>query len=265
MSDGHLHRMDDQRLATALRAATPAWPATPPLADAVADRIRDAGSRHPLRAGLSVPSRLRTVLVAVAVMLALATAAVAAKLVIDIGAVSVKTVPGTPGPLRPESGPAFGDRVGTVSRAEEAAGFAVAAPAVLGRADRVWVASAVPEGGTEVPTTRVTLAWNPRPDLPVIDPLRWGAILMEFTGEAEIASKTVFAETGSIRPVRMEGAAAYWLVGEHSLTISSPDGSGTTTMRVSGHVLIWQRGNRTLRLETSLDLAEVLAVARSVR
>ena len=265
MSDGHLHRMDDQRLATALRTATPAWPATPRLADAVADRIRDAGSRHPLRAGLSVPSRLRTVLVAVAVVLALATAAVAAKLVIDIGAVTVRTTPGTPGPLRPESGPVFGDRVATVSRAEGAAGFAVTTPSALGRPDRVWVASAVPEGGTEVPTTRVTLAWDARPDLPVIDPLRWGAILMEFTGEAEIASKTVFAETGSIRPVRVEGAAAYWLVGEHSLTISSPDGSGTSTLRVAGHVLIWQRGNRTFRLETSLGLAEALAVAGSAR
>src|SRR4029077_16645519 len=203
MSDGHLHRLNDQQLASALRAATPTWPATPPLADAVADRIRDAGSPHPLRAGLSVPSRLRAILVAVAVVLALATVAVAAKLVIDIGAVTVRTVPGTPEPLPPESGPAFGDRLATVSGAERAAGFEVSTPSALGGPDRVWVAGAVPEGGTGPPATRVTLAWNPRPDLPVIDPLRWGAVLMEFTGEAEIASKTVFAETGSIRRVNL--------------------------------------------------------------
>jgi hypothetical protein len=264
MSHERLQRMSDEELGTALRGAAPAWPPTPPVTAMVARQIRAAErSGHPLRPRLSIPSRRRTLVIVIAVVLALATAAVAAKLVIDIGAETLRTASGTPGPLPPASGPAFGDPVDDVSHAERLAAFGVGVPASLGPPDHVWVGKAFPDGQAATPTTRVTMAWDPRPDLPVLKNLPWGAVLMEFTGRAELVSKTVFSETGSFRSVRFEGDDAYWVVGEHTVTISSSDGSGTVDLRVTGNVFIWQRGDLTLRLETSLGLDEALAIAGS--
>jgi hypothetical protein len=212
-----------------------------------------------------MPSRRRTVLIVIAAALALATAAAAAKLVIDIGAVTLRTAEGTPGPLPPASGPAFGDPVDGVPGAEAAAGFSVAVPASLGPPDHAWVGRGAVDGQPGSSGERVTLAWDPRPGLPVLQDLPWGAVLMEFTGDATLASKTLFTDAGSFRQAGLDGGTAYWIVGEHTLTISSPDGIGTQELRVTGNVLIWQRGDRTLRLETSLGLDEALALAGSVR
>jgi hypothetical protein len=259
MSEERLRRMDDNELGAALREAAPAWPSTPPLAAIVADDInRRERAPYPPRPRLSLPSRRRTVLVALAVLLALAAVAGAAKLVIDIGAVTVRTAPGTPSPGTSPSRAAFGDPVQSVRAAEASAGFAVTVPSALGAPDRVWVGTPFVQGPSSPPSARVTLAWDPRPGLPLIEDLRWGAVLMEFEGEVELASKAVFSGTGGFRPVRMDGRQAYWITGEHTLTVSAPDGIGTVETRVSGNVLLWQRGDRTLRLETSLGLGEAV-------
>jgi hypothetical protein len=256
--------MDDDELGAALREAAPVWPSTPPLAAIVADEIhRSERAPHPLRPRLSLPSRRRTVLIALAVVLAVAAVAGAARLVIDIGAITVRTAPGTPPPASPQSAAAFGEPVHSVQAAEAAAGFTVSVPAALGPPDRVWVGTAFVEGPSSPPTPRVTLAWGPRPGLPPIEQLRWGAVLMEFQGEAEIASKTLFSGTGTFRSIRVDGTQAYWVTGEHTLTISAPDGIGSVEVRVSGNVLIWQQGDRTLRLETSLGMDEAVAIASS--
>jgi hypothetical protein len=256
--------MDDDELGAALGEAAPPWPPTPPLAAIVADEIhRSERAHHPLRPRLSLPSRRRTVLIALAVVLAVAAVAGAARLVIDIGAVTVRTAPGTPPPASPQSAAAFGDPAHSVRAAEAEVGFTVTVPVALGPPDRVWVGTSFVEGPSSPPSPRVTLAWDPRPGLPPIEDLEWGAVLMEFQGEAEIASKTVFSGTGAFRSVRIDGASAYWITGEHALTISAPNGIGSVEVRVSGNVLIWQQGDRTLRLETSLGLDDALAIASS--
>jgi hypothetical protein len=256
--------MDDDELGAALRRAAPAWPSTPPLAAIVADGIRATErSPQPMRPRLSLPSRRRTVLIALAVLLAVAAAAGAAKLVIDIGAVTVRTAPGTPPPAPAATGAAFGDPVASVRAAEATARFEVTVPTALGPPDAVWVGTAFLEGPSSTPSLRVTQAWEPRPGLPAIEDLRWGAVLMEFRGDAVIASKTVFSDAGTFRSVRLDGAQAYWVTGEHTLSISAPDGIGSVEVRITGNVLIWQQGDRTLRLETSLGLEEALALAGS--
>jgi hypothetical protein len=265
MSDGRLRRMSDEELSTALRDITLAWPATPPLEARVAQRIGDLDrpSREQ-RPRLSLPSRRRTVLIVVAVVLALASAAVATKLVIDIGAETIQTASGTPGPLPVASARAFGDPVGDTAEAESDAGYAVGVPGSLGSPDHVWVGEALSNFGGP-PSVRVTLAWDPRPSLPAPDELPWGGVLMEFNGDAEQILKKVFPQTSSVQRVAFEGRDAYWIVGEHTVTIADPQGTGTADLRVTGNVLIWQAEGRTFRLETSLGLGQARSIASSVR
>jgi hypothetical protein len=42
------------------------------------------------------------------------------------------------------------------------------------------------------------------------------------------------------------------------------DGGEPLELRVTGNVLVWQRGDLTLRLETALGLPSALEVARSI-
>src|SRR5207249_3834471 len=108
---------------------------------------------------------------------------------------------------------------------------------------------------------RVVLGWQPTENLPAIDELPYGATLSEFRGEAIDNVKTLYSNDPrvSIEPTRVDGAPAYWLTGPHELDVLNDDG-GFTRYRVTGSVLIWQQGDLTLRLETSLDLNSALAI-----
>jgi hypothetical protein len=112
------------------------------------------------------------------------------------------------------------------------------------------------------PTTSVVLAWDPRLDIPAIRDLAWGTVLMEFRGDAAVAGKTVFAGASSIDVVHVDGENAYWITGVHTLTIATP--LGTRDLRITGNVLIWQRGGLTYRMETALSLDRAIAIAGSM-
>ncbi|HET9671826.1 MAG TPA: hypothetical protein VFQ40_03140, partial [Actinomycetota bacterium] len=86
MSD-RLRQLSDDRLGAALASLDVGWPATPDLAPAVRARVTAAPAEV-----VRLPRRRRTkvLLIAAAVTLLRAGAAVAAKLVIDLGAVVVR-------------------------------------------------------------------------------------------------------------------------------------------------------------------------------
>ena len=58
------------------------------------------------------------------------------------------------------------------------------------------------------------------------------------------------------------GGRAAWIPVPHVLTVETED--GTETFSVRGNVLIWEVDGITYRLETSLDRASALEVARSI-
>lgn len=236
-------------------------PTTPLVVEGVRARIAEReGTPVTFRPRLSLPSRRRTIALVAAAMLLLGGAALAAKLVIDLGAVTIDVVPSRPTapPTTMETGRAFG-RPTTLAAAESAAGFAASIPTALGAPDHVWVGTSADLGP---PTTRIVLAWDPRLDLPAIDGLPWGAVLMELRGDAALIGKTVFADAGSLDVVHVHGDVAYWITGEHTLTIATP--LGTRDLKITGNVLVWQRGGLTYRMETTASRDRAIAIAETL-
>jgi hypothetical protein len=255
-----LRRLSDDELGHAF-AGWVAWPEPSPSVEAVRERIREV-ERAPrgLRPRLSLPSRRRTIAILVAATLALATAAVAAKLVLDLGAITVTTVPSvSPLPTR-SLGP---DDLGTPVSLEDAAsvaGFTPRVPAALGAPDRVWVDRVVADFSGEEVTT-IVLAWEPGEDLPAIEGSSFGAVLMEFRGEANVASKIVGEGSTTIVPTSVGDRDATFITGPHELDLLV-DGH-VRRFVVHGTVVLWNEGELAFRLETTLGEVDATAIAAS--
>jgi hypothetical protein len=250
-----LHSMSADELGAALSVLEIEWPPTPDLATAVMARASSDRVPHVTRLPLSRPKRI--MLIAAATVLLLAGAAVAAKIVIDLGAVVVDVVPDRPGLLPTPSIAPSGEPV-TLREAAILLGREVPIPGRLGRPDRVWADEVFGDSGE---VARVTLAWRARSDLPEISDTRFGAVLMVFEGDANLASKELYEDTGVLQFATVDGVDYYWTRGTHLLELLT--GEGVVFVRVEGNVLLWRDGAHTMRLETSLPKAEALRLATS--
>ena len=208
------------------------------------------------RLPLARPKRI--LLVATATVLLLAGAAVAAKVLIDLGAVVVEVTPGPPGTLPSPSPIPFGEEI-TLEEAADLLGDEVALPTRLGPPDRLWADELLTDAGEMV---RVTAAWRPGPGLPAISGARFGAVLMRFEGSADQAFKEVFEDTGVFRPALVDGREASWTSGTHVLELLTSQ--GVVLLRVEGNVLLWPDGPHTMRLETALPEREAVRIAESL-
>jgi hypothetical protein len=241
-----------------------AWPPTPDVVGAVREAIRDDRGASPLIAPrLSLPSRRRTVLVLAAALMALVGAALAARLVIALGAVTVDVLPGRPTALPTNvTTPRDLGREIELRDAPGIAGFPAALPGPLGPPSRVWVDEARVGTGADDTEARIVTAWRPTADLTEIPGTGVGALLMQFEGGMEVASKVLFAETNRVDTVIVEGREAFWTTGEHELLLVS--GAETRRLLVTGNVLIWQDAGFTFRLESGLGKRDAIRVAESV-
>jgi hypothetical protein len=261
-----LRGYDDPTLGRALASLSDhvAWPSPPDVAPEVLRMIRDR-ERHPVlgRPRLSLPSRRRTLVLVIGGILLLAGAAIAAKLVIDLGALTVELVPGRPTSL-PGLTPVGADlgRPVTLDEAADIAGFTPLVPGALGPPDRVWVDEAVTSFETSDRSIRVVMAWRPTADLPRIPGTRWGAVLMEFDGDANVATKIVYEETGSLHGALVDGRSAFWTRGPHELDLLGPD--GLKRYLVTGNVLLWNEAGPAARLETALGKHAAVQIAESI-
>jgi hypothetical protein len=266
MSAERLRALRDDELGARLQGVAPVlgWPETPDISLAVADAIR-AAERRPksMPLHLSLPSRRRTVLLIVAAVLALAAVALAAKLVIDIGAVSVQVLPGRPTALpgTTASGGDFGRPV-TLERAAAIAGFRPGMPAALGPPEQVWVDRTRPDFPPSEEVARVAMAWPPDATLPRVHGSRYGAVLLVFEGEGNALTKTIFEETDHYGEAIVDGRIGFWTSGPHELELLDPSG-GTSRFLVKGNVLIWQAEGLTYRLETMLPKSEAIRLAET--
>lgn len=250
-----IRAMTDDQLGASLASLDVDWPPTPDLTTAVMAGI---GAPRPARVvRLPLSRRTRILLIAAATTLLLAGAAVAAKLVIDLGAVVVR-VPEDAGTVPSSSAVPFGQPI-DLEQAGDLLGAEVAVPTELGAPDRVWADEVITDVGTVV---RVTLAWRSGPDLPAVEGAGYGAVLMRFEGDTDQASKDVYADTGRIEPARVDGLEAIWTTGAHSLQLLTS--GGVRYVRVDGNVLLWRDGRYTMRLETALPKAEAIRIAESV-
>lgn len=262
-----LHALSDEQLVAAIVAIDLDWPSTPDLATTVGVSIREHEATPSLVAPrLSMPSRRRAMLVIAAALLALAGAALAARFVIDLGAVAVEVFPGRPTALPTNvAAQAVLGREISLDKAEAMAGFPPALPATLGPPDVVWLdeAEVGPESGDTA--VRIVTHWYPlgRDDLPIIAGSKTGAVLMQFEGEWEVASKLVAAETNRFGRAVVDGLDAFWTTGRHELQLVS--GSETRRLLVTGNVLIWQDAGFTFRLETALPKRAAIVIAETVQ
>jgi hypothetical protein len=247
--------MSDDELGVALAMLDVDWAATPDLAPTVMARISSDRDPRVVRLPLSRPKRI--LLIAAATVLLLAGAAVAAKIIIDLGAVVVEVTPSRPGLLPTPSIAPTGEPI-TLRDASALLGGNVTLPSELGDPDRVWADRVFTEAG-EVP--RVTLAWRARPGLPRIEGAGYGAVLQIFEGDANQASKDLYQDTGVLRFETVDGVEYYWTRGTHLLQLLT--GEGVVYVRVEGNVLLWRDGSHTMRLETALPKDEVLRIVTS--
>jgi hypothetical protein len=251
-----LRSMTDDELGAAVSMAglDLAWPEPGDLAGRVLTRVR---AEPPRVVRLPLSRRTKTLLLAAALTLLLAGAAVAAKLVIDLGAVVVRVPEGT-GQLPTPSSPSFGAPI-SLDEAAALIGTRPALPSELGPPDRVWADRIVTDRGEVV---RLTFAWRPRRGLPPIESTRWGAVLMRFEGDLDQAFKDVYQDTGDVRSVRVGDREAFWTTGPHRLDLVT--GDGVVSTQVVGNVLLWRDGSLTFRLETAVTRAEALRIAGSI-
>lgn len=75
----------------------------------------------------------------------------------------------------------------------------------------------------------------------------------------------VYSKTApeSIDETRVNGDEAYWVVGKHLLLMQN--GNFELVRLVDGHVLVWNYGELTYRLESNLTLDEAVRIAESLR
>lgn len=240
------------------------WPTSPDVVEDVGATIRAMRATPSLAAPrLSMPSRRRTLLAIAAALVLLAGAAFAARLVIELGAIAVRVLPDRPTSL--PTNVATSDDLGrqvTLAEAEAAAGFPAALPTALGPPDHTWIDEALVGFDPDDVARRIVNAWQPTSGLPAIQGTEAGALLMQFEGDWEIASKLLSAETGRFGHAIVEGRPGLWTAGEHELELIS--GDEPLRLLVTGNVLIWQDAGYTFRLETVLGKRAAIAIAESI-
>jgi len=230
------------------------FPPTPDLAPRVRERI--AAERAPRRGVTFFPARR-------ALVLALAVLAVSAG--------ALMAVPGTRAAIlelfglrgvtieRVENLPTvpktadlnLGARVG-LDRARELAAFEVVVPERLGEPDEIYF-SDFPPGG--MVSFVYGTSEEPR------------ALFTQFRASVDDVFFKKVAQDTEIETLMVRGQPAYFLSGApHVFAYLDAEGQfREETIRLVGNVLLWERGELTLRLEGDISRDAALRIARSVR
>lgn len=157
----------------------------------------------------------------------------------------------TPGPTSQPLIPLLERLAGemTLEEAQETVDYPILLPSYppdLGEPDRIFVQEA--DGKMTI------LVW--------LDPQQPEQVLMSlhFIPPGSWAIDKMHPAT--IRETRVDGARAIWAVGPYPLRVRTSDIEFTRL--VDGHVLIWEEGTVTYRLETDLPLEEAIKIAESL-
>ena len=198
------------------------------------------------RLAWSLPESPALAVVIAAALLALAGAALAARVVFELGAVVVEVLPGRPTALPTNAVATSADLGREVSpeEAEAIAGFPAALPPALGPPDRTWVDETEIAFDSDRVVRRVASAWSPTSDCRC-SRAREGGPSDAVRGSWEVASKQLFAETNRFGEAIVDGRPAFWTTGEHELVLIA--GGEPNEVLVTGNVLIWQDAGFTPR------------------
>ena len=275
-----LRSMTNDELTTALGslASAVAWPEPrlapggPDLASRVRARIVAQPPRATRRGWFSFAPARRAIVLAIVALIVLAAVAGA----VAFGVPGIRLIFGDPGGTPPPavatpaptlsgSPPPAGSSLGLgqlvdVDTAAGRAGFPIRVPTdpALGEPDAVYVSG----------RDEVALVWAPTDDLPPTIESDIGLLIMEFHGSVtpEPIGKMISSGT-EVEPVGLEDGTAYWISGDpHVFFYMSPDGEHIDEgRRWVGDALIWQDGEMTYRIETSLGKDAAIRIAESLQ
>lgn len=227
------------------------FPSPPDLRGAVRARIAERRPRRRLRPALVLAFALLAILVAV---LAVPDARSTIQRWLRIGLVRVEIVDELP-KVAVQNRLLLGDRVSL----EEATRL-MGRPVLLPRLDDPGPPDAIYFFGSG-PGRRITALWGTRSEPRLL--------LQQFRGDVEPEfGKKIAGEGTQVRFATVNGRPALGLFGEpHYFMYLDPETHEGVTDRVYlvGHVLLWESGNLTLRLEGDLNFAEMLRIARRTR
>jgi len=249
------------------------WPPTPDLAARVQraivsdSRARASNVRAFTPSRLWPTPRLAAALTAVLVLALAATAAIppARSAVLRwLGITGVSVTPVKRLPPAPTQAPLHLGKPTTLAGAQRSTPFRILLPRALGEPDQVLVR------GTGA-SRAVTLVYRPRSELRRLRGLsNVGALLTEFRGVSTPFIEKMVAEASSVRRTNVGAGTGWWLVNPHVVVVQYGHlGRGRVVAEplrlVRGRVLIWERGELALRLESELPLPVAGRVARSLR
>ena len=274
MADERLVRLSDDELGAALRslAGVVAWPDArlgpggPDLASRLRARlVADPPSVSRRGLALQWPVR-RALLLALVALLALAVVAGA----VAFGVPGIRLIFGDPGgtpppavaspspAAHPGAGLGLGERV-PLAAVEGLAGFPVRLPAdpSLGPPDAIYLSR----------RDEVAMVWGPRDGLPPTVEGDVGLLLMQFRGSIAPEPIGKIISTGTVvEPVQLGDGRGFWISGDpHVYFYMTLEGEHVEEdRRWVGDALIWEEGDLTYRLETSLGRDAAIRIAESL-
>jgi hypothetical protein len=228
------------------------FPETPDLAPRVRQRLA-AGSRPrrslmPARRGLVLA--FATLAVAVAAVMAVPQSRAAILEFFGLRGVEIQRVEKLP-PVPRQTTLDLGEEL-TLEQAAARAGFDAVIPEELGDPDHVYYLD-FPVGGM------VSFVYG--------DTQKPRALFTQFRATVDDSIYKKVLEDTRIEQLSINGEPGFWLTGEpHVFYYVDAQGNfDDENIRLAGNVLLWERGQLTLRLEGDLSRAEALEIARSVR
>lgn len=113
---------------------------------------------------------------------------------------------------------------------------------------------------------QVTMVWGGTSTLPAAGDTGIGLLLTQYSAAGgQIAEKSIGPDTG-VHRLTVEGQPALWVEGgAHTFTLLDQDGNPIEdTTRLAANVLLWEANGVNLRLETTGDLQNSLAIVESL-
>ena len=214
------------------------------------------------RTVLALAAALTFVATAVAVASPAAREAVAGWLGLPGARIELTPSPPTAPTRTLGEGLRLGERV-TLEEARARVAFPILVPddPALGAPDEVYVTSEFPGG-------QVFLVYGERAGMPSAAETGAAVLVSEFAGdlEREILRKTI-GPGSELEAVNVNGRRGFWIEGApHEVFLLDRHGRPIPdTLRLSGNVLLWERGGVTLRLESALGKQDALDIASSFR
>jgi hypothetical protein len=147
----------------------------------------------------------------------------------------------------------------TLEEAARLVEFEVVIPKALGPPDAVYFSSVVVGG-------EVNLVYRPRPGVPGAAETGVGVLVNEFASErfgGDLVNKLV-DEAGTVERLRV-GADALWVTGPHNSIFGDPsDLRSGRAVRLAANVLVVERDDAYVRIESRLSRDESVRIAESL-